>query len=164
MYGDPQFAGTIYELRIWNDAVPQRYVSAANVLGPSVLVDTTHLTPTSVSVTGPASVAVTGTGQATVTVQLAQTGSTNLLATLDATNWISSNPGVLTVNSNGFISAVGLGSATVTATVAGVTATSSAITVTTPILMHRYSFVSDASDSVGGRRLEWHPCAAHHRT
>jgi uncharacterized protein YjdB len=83
-------------------------------------------------------------------VELSQTGTNQFLATSDATNWVSSNPGVLTVNSNGFISGVGLGTATVSATINGVTATSGNITVTPQILQHRYSFVSDATDSVGG--------------
>jgi hypothetical protein len=48
-----------------------------------------------------------------------------------ATNWISSNPNVLTVNNNGAITAVNTGSATVSATVNGVIGTSSAISVTT---------------------------------
>jgi uncharacterized protein YjdB len=148
VYGDPQFGGNIYEVRIWNGVVSQRYISASAVVGPSVLV--TNLAPTSISVTGPGSVVVTGTGQASVTVQLPQTGTTNLLATADATNWISGNTNILTVNSNGLVSGVSAGTTTVKATVGGLTATSDNITVTPLALEHRYSFVSDASDSVGG--------------
>ena len=147
-FNDPQFGGTIYEFRIWNGAVPQRYISASLVLGYTALVDITSLTPISISVTAPAALVVTGTQQAAVTVSLAQTAAANLPATDDATNWISSNPAVLTVSSSGWITGVGVGSATVSATVAGQTATSSSITVTSQTLMHRYSFVSDASDSV----------------
>jgi hypothetical protein len=110
-----------------------------------------NLTPTSVSVAAGPSVIITGTEQAAVTVTLPQTGSTPLLATSDATNWISSNPSVLTVDNNGVVTGVGVGSATVSGTVAGVTGTSGSITVTGPqTLLHRYSFVSDATDSVGG--------------
>ena len=61
---------------------------------------------------------------------MTQTGTTNLVATGDATNWISSNPSVLTVNSSGVITGVGPGTATVSATVGGVTGTSGNITVT----------------------------------
>jgi uncharacterized protein YjdB len=146
---DPQFQGTIYEFRIWDGVVSQRYLSASALAGPSVVIN--NLTPTSVSVTAEPSVIITGTEQANVTVQLPQTGTANLPATSDATNWTSSNPNVLAVNSSGVISGVGVGSATVSATVAGVTATSDNITVTGPqTLLHRYSFVGDASDSVGG--------------
>ena len=73
-----------------------------------------------------------------------------LSATADATNWFSSNPNVLAVSSSGLITGVGVGSATVSATVGGVTAVSGSITVSPQTLLHRYSFVSDASDSVGG--------------
>ncbi len=94
---------------------------------------------------------VTGTEQGAVTVHLPQTGSADLIATLDATNWVSSNPNVLAVNSKGVIVGVSPGTATVSATVAGIVATSGSITVTGPqALAHRYSFASDASDSVGG--------------
>ena len=147
-FPDPQFQGTIYELRIWNGVVSQRYLSASAVAGPSVLIN--NLTPTSISVRAGPGVVVSGTEQATVTVQLPQTGSANLLATADATNWVSSNPSVLTVNSNGVITGVAVGSATVSATVAGHTGTSGSVTVSPMGLIHRYSFVSDASDSVGG--------------
>jgi uncharacterized protein YjdB len=149
VYNDSQFQGTIYEFRIWNGAVSQRYIAASAVAGSSVLIN--NLTPTSVSITASPSVIITGTEQPTVTVQLPQTGTNELLATGDATNWTSSNPSVLAVNSNGVVTGVALGAATVRATVGGITGTSSTITVTGPqTLLHRYSFVSDATDSVGG--------------
>jgi uncharacterized protein YjdB len=147
-WDDPTFQGTIDEMRIWTAPVSQRYLSASAVAGPNVLIN--NLTPTSVSVTAGPGVVLTGTEQAAVTVQLPQTGSTNLLATTDATNWVSGNPSVLTVNNSGLITGVGVGTTTVSATVAGVTATSGSITVTPQSLLHRYSFASDASDSVGG--------------
>jgi hypothetical protein len=95
-------------------------------------------------------VVISGTEQAVFNVTLPQTGASVLPATSDATNWISSNPGVLTVSSSGLITGVGVGSATVSATVGGVTATSGSITTTPLALLHRYSFTNDASDSVGG--------------
>jgi uncharacterized protein YjdB len=150
-FNDPEFGGTVYELRIWNGVVSQRQIAADTILGASTLV--TNLTPTSVSVTAAPSVNVSATAQATVLVTLPQTSSSPLPATGDVTNWTSSNPGVLTVNSSGVILGVSAGTATVSAKVGGVTGTSSTITVTGPqqaTLLHRYSFVSDASDSVGG--------------
>jgi uncharacterized protein YjdB len=150
VYGDPQFGGTIYEVRIWNGVVPQRYIAASALLGPSVVINGTNLTPTSASVTAPPSVVVTGTEQATVNVTLKLTGTTNLVATSDATNWISGNTNVLTVNSSGLITGVGAGATTVSATVGGITGTSGNITVTPVTLQNRYSFVSDATDSVSG--------------
>ncbi|MGA2246221.1 MAG: LamG-like jellyroll fold domain-containing protein [Verrucomicrobiota bacterium] len=147
-YNDPQFQGTIYEFRIWNGVVSQRYLVASAVVGPSVVIN--NLTPTSASLAAGPSVIITGTEQAAVTVQLPQTGAANLTATLDATNWTSSNPNVIAVNSSGLITGVGAGTATVSAKVGGVTATSGTIAVSGPqTLLHRYSFVSNANDSVG---------------
>ncbi|MGH7952945.1 MAG: LamG-like jellyroll fold domain-containing protein, partial [Limisphaerales bacterium] len=148
-WNDPPFEGTIYELRIWNGVLSQRQMAASTILGPSVLV--TNLTPTSATVTAGPSVIITGTEQAAATVHLQQTGSSDLPATGDATNWTSSDTSVLAVDSSGVVTGVGVGSATVSATVAGVNATSGTINVTgPPVLLHRYSFASDASDSVGG--------------
>src|ERR1039457_6067556 len=112
-YGDSPFNGAVDEMRIWDGAVSQRYISATLAAGPGVIIN--NLTPTSANLTAGASIVVTETEQALVTVQLPQTGSTDLLATADATNWVSGNTGVLTVSSNGVISAVGLGTTTVSA-------------------------------------------------
>jgi hypothetical protein len=144
--GDAQFAGAIYELRIWNGAVSQRYIAASALLGPSNIV--TSLNPASVSVTS-SNVIATETVQATVTVQIPPTGTTNLVATGDATNWVSGNTNVLTVSSTDWISGVNPGTTTVSATIAGVTGASAPITVLPQVLLHRYSFVSNANDSVG---------------
>ncbi len=148
-FPDPQFQGVVYEFRIWNGVVSQRYLAAAAIEGPSVVVNNT--TPTAVTVAAGNSAIITGTLQASVTVQLAITGTANLPATGDATNWVSSNPSVLAVNQNGVITGVGTGSATVSATVGGIVGTTGTITVTgAQALQHRYSFAIDASDSVGG--------------
>lgn len=72
--------------------------------------------------------------------------------------YTSSNPGVVTVDTNGLITAVGQGKATVTATVGAFNTTNSvAITVSpaAPDLVHRYSFKDtagslSAADSIGG--------------
>jgi len=148
VFGDPQFSGTIYEVRIWNGVVSQTYISASEALGPGTVV--TNLTPTSVTVTAPGTVTMTGTIQAAVNVTIAAAGSTSLLATSDATNWVSGNTNVLTVNSSGLITGVGPGTTTISATVNGLTGTSSSITVSSFSLINRYSFVSDATDSIGG--------------
>ncbi len=78
-YNDSPFNGTVDELRIWNGAVSQRYISASMAGGPNVII--TDLTPTSASLTAGPAIVLTGTEQATVTVRLSQTGSTDLLAT-----------------------------------------------------------------------------------
>ena len=75
-WNDAVFNGTFDEMRIWDGAVSQRYLSASAVAGPNVMIN--NLTPTSVSLTAGPAVVITGTEQATVTVQLPQTGSANL--------------------------------------------------------------------------------------
>jgi len=142
---DQQFKGTIYEFRIWNGVVSHLYQEVSAVAGPSVVIN--DLTPTAVSLTTETNLAISGAEQAVIIAQFPQVS--NVPVTDDATNWVSSNPAVLTVNSNGVITAVALGSAKVSGTFAGITATSGTITVTPQTLVHRYSFISDASDSVG---------------
>jgi hypothetical protein len=65
----------------------------------------------------------------------------------------SSNPSVATINTNGILTAISPGTSTITATV-GVLNTAAGVTITVMpaggTLIHRYSFTSDASDSVGG--------------
>jgi uncharacterized protein YjdB len=88
----------------------------------------TNLTPTSVSVTViNSSMTAAQTQQASVTGNFAQV--TNAPVTGAAVDWTSSNPGVLTVDSSGLITAVANGTAKVSATVGGVTGTSALITV-----------------------------------
>jgi hypothetical protein len=67
--------------------------------------------------------------------------------------YVSSNPSVATVDVNGLVTAVGVGKATLTATVGAFASTNSVVVTVSPVvpgLAHRYSFASDASDSVGG--------------
>lgn len=66
------------------------------------------------------------------------------------TVWRSSNPSALTVSANGTLTAVGLGSATISATNSGIFASTN-ITVVPLVttLIHRYGFTNDANDSVG---------------
>jgi hypothetical protein len=135
VWGDPQFQGTIYELRIWNGVVSQRYVAASAFVGPSVLI--TNLNPTSMSLGAVIStnLVVTGTEPApTVTVTLPQTGANQFVATLDAT-WTSSNTNILAVtSSSGLIYGVGPGTATVIAHLGSSSESSGSITVVPPAI------------------------------
>ena len=125
IYGDWQFSGTVYEFRIWNGALSPVYAAVAAAAGPGVVV--TNTTPQSLAVSVTTSMIGSQTQQATVTGNFLQVANVPLTAV--ATNWISSNPSVLTVNSSGLITAQSGGSATVSATVNGVTQTSTLITV-----------------------------------
>lgn len=126
-FPDLQFQGTIYELRIWNSVVSPLYLAVSAAAGPSVVA--TNLVPLSLTVMVPNSNMGTG-----FTQQAAAAGNfsaaSGVPVTGFVTNWSSSNPGVLTVNSSGLITAVSTGSATISAILNGVTGTSSFITVT----------------------------------
>jgi len=149
-WNDAIFKGTFDEMRIWNAAVSPLYQAASAAAGPSVVI--TNSTVQSVSVTVGSGELLTGnTEQALANGGFKQVSGVPV--TTLVTNWVSSNPGVLTVNSSGLMTGVAPGTATVSATVGGVTGTSAIVTVgalgASPVLVHRYSFVSDASDSVG---------------
>jgi hypothetical protein len=144
VYGDPQFGGTIYEVRIWNGVVSQRYIAASTLLGPSVL--PTNLTPTSATITvATTNMAGESSQQATVTVQLTQTGTNELMANNDVTNWSSSATNVLTVSSSGLITAVGGGSATISATIGGIIAS---VSITVPLAAPKITQEPPASANI----------------
>jgi hypothetical protein len=127
VYGDDQFSGTVAEFRIWNGVVSPLYLAVSSAAGPAYV--ETNLTPQSLTVTVTNSSMTAG-----LTQQAAVTGAfqnvSGVTVTGFVTNWISSNPNVLTVNNAGLVTAVNTGNATISATVNGVTGTSSAITVT----------------------------------
>jgi hypothetical protein len=88
--------------------------------------------PLDITVTAPNSTMIqSDTQQASATGDF--TGAPGVPITGSITNWVSSNPTVLTVNSNGVITAAGTGSARISATVAGVTGTSASITVSSSL-------------------------------
>jgi hypothetical protein len=125
-YGDPVFDGSVDELRIWNAASSALYIAVSAVAGPNVLV--TNLMPeiVNVAVPGP-SMNVGQNQQATVSANFLQ--ATNVPLNGVATNWSSTSTNVLTVNSAGLITAVGVGSAIIKATVGGVISAGISITV-----------------------------------
>lgn len=130
VYGDYQFSGTIHEFRIWNGIVSPLYLTVSTVAGPGMVA--TNLTPLSLAVT------VTNASMwAGLTQQASATGTFSVApgvaVTGFATNWASGNPGVLTVNGSGVITAINPGSTTISATVNGVTGTSASITVTSSV-------------------------------
>jgi len=88
----------------------------------------TNTTVQSLTVTVPTnSILGAETEQATVTANFAQVSSVPVTGAV--TNWTSSDTNILTVSSGGLITGVSGGSAIVSATAGGVTATSESITV-----------------------------------
>lgn len=127
VYGDDQFSGTVYEFRIWDGVVSPLYIAVSAAAGPGYV--ETNLTPESLTVTVTNSSMTAGLSQPAAVTGTFQNAS-GVTVTSFVTNWVSSNPNVLTVNSAGLVTAVNTGNATISATVNGTTGTSSAITVT----------------------------------
>jgi hypothetical protein len=101
------------------------YLAVSEVAGPSVVV--TNTTPSSFSITVPSTMIPGTTQSATVVANFDQASGVPVNSFVTA--WSSSNPNVLTVDTNGLITALNAGSATVSAVVNGSTGTSSAILV-----------------------------------
>jgi hypothetical protein len=116
-YGDPELNGSINDIRIYNHAVGPLQIAVNFAAGPdtvpsSYVPTTVYLNLGSTNLLG----GQTESGNVT-----ADFGSLlGVPVTAAVTNWSSSNPGVVTVNSAGLLTAVGAGNATITATVAGV--------------------------------------------
>jgi hypothetical protein len=147
--GDPMFAGSIDELRIWNGAVSPLFILVSSVAGPGVLV--TNVTPVSVNIGVTNTFLIQGQNlQATVSANFLQV--TNVPMAGFATNWSSSNTNILTVDGNGFITAVSPGTATVSALVGGALGISPKLTVPGPNFpapVAYYSFDGDVLDHSG---------------
>jgi hypothetical protein len=152
-YGDPLFAGLINEFRIYNGTIDPLQVGIDYVTGPNNLV-TQPGSLLSVSVALSSSM-VAGYPQNAQALATFASVSGVPVTTL-ATNWTSSDPTVARVNQNGLITAIGAGSALISATYGGLTGSATvnvAPAPPPPILSHRYSFdLGDARDTgvVGG--------------
>jgi autotransporter-associated beta strand protein len=148
LYNDSFFNWSISELRIYNIALSPLEIAAGDASGADSP-NTNFGTVTNLQLQLPASqLALGGAESATVFAQT--TLITNLANVTAYCTYLSGNTAVLTVDTNGLVTAVGPGSTTISARFANATATQ---TVTVPsasaLLLHRYSFTSDASDSVG---------------
>jgi hypothetical protein len=126
VYGDDQFSGTLYELRIWNGVVSPLYLAVSAVAGPAYV--ETNLTPVSLAIAVTNYSMTAGLSQSAAVTGTFQNAA-GVVVSGFVTNWISSNTSILTVNASGLITAVNTGSATISATVNGVTGTSPVITV-----------------------------------
>ena len=127
--GDASFLGSIDEFRIWNGPLTPQQISANDGLGPnsvSTNAGGAFIGLTSVSV----NTTMVGNSSQQATALAAFANATNGINSV-VTNWVSSNPSVLTVNSNGLVQSVSpIGSATISATAYGSTVTSALISAT----------------------------------
>jgi uncharacterized protein YjdB len=151
-YGDPLFVGLYDEFRIYNGTIDPLQIGIDYATGPNNLVQNPGALSTVSMSLAPNMVA----GYPQKAAALATFASVaNVPVTMLATNWTSSDPTVARVDQNGLVTAIGPGSASISATFRGMTAsaTVNVSAATPPILSHRYSFdAGDARDTgvVGG--------------
>ncbi len=147
-FNDPYWYGSIDEFRIWSNALPALQVAANAATGPdNIVADLGALQ--SVTLLANASMNLGASQIAGLSANYANISNVNVTALAPA--FTSDNTNVVTVIGSTRIQAVGLGTANLQASFGGLTA-SKAITVVAvppPVLSHRYSFNTDASDSVG---------------
>ncbi|HXD01625.1 MAG TPA: alpha-L-arabinofuranosidase C-terminal domain-containing protein, partial [Verrucomicrobiae bacterium] len=157
--GDAWLNGSINEFRVYDGELNKFQIAASFQAGPD---RTNYDVGTLTSfVVNPGAVPLYLNNTYTVAAYLNFTLANNVSVIGDPNLALSSdNPGVFTVASSGTLQATGVGTANLTGVydyISGNTSTfytnSVAITVSPPppaVLAHRYSFTSDASDSVGG--------------
>ncbi len=150
--GDAAYAGTIDEFRIYDTAQNAVQIAGSFAAGPDT-VSSDPGAPIALHVTVNSNVVRGGVANVTVTADFAGINGVNL-AGVPGFTLTSSDTNIFTVSASGQISALRLGSATLTASYGGVSEPR-LITVVSGLpttLRHRYSFSADydATDSIGG--------------
>jgi hypothetical protein len=147
---DPGYSGSILEFRIYDGplsagAVLTNYLIGPNPAGRGALESIALIVQPTMRPGSGQQIRVVATYANIANIEV--TGDSNV-------TYKVSDSTLLSVNTNGLLKAVGPGngSATVTASYLGQSAsqTIQVLPPKTPTLLHRYSFDSDASDSVGG--------------
>ncbi|HXP61702.1 MAG TPA: LamG-like jellyroll fold domain-containing protein, partial [Dongiaceae bacterium] len=143
-------AATIDEFRIYNGALDLFGIRANFAAGPN-LVATNLGAPTSLTLKIDPSMVQGSRSIPHAWAAFASVTNVDVTQTADVT-YSSSDPTVVSITPDGLVEAVGPGSATVTAALGGLkTAKPVTVFTTQTMLVHRYSFTSDASDSVGAQ-------------
>ena len=148
---DPVLSGSINEFRIYSGVITPQQVALDDAAGPDLYV-TSPGTITSINFSAPiSSLVVNQTSQQLLTGNFSSGVNGLNLITYGGATFNSLNPSVVSINTNGVVKALSSGIAQVVASYGGLSATNS-LQVTAPptLLTHRYSFTSDASDSIGG--------------
>lgn len=147
---DPTLDGTIHEFRIYQGALSPQSVVLNDTAGPHNYI-TTPGSVLSLNFSSPANTLLLDQiAPQTLTGDF--TGVTNLnLIAYGGVQYATGNSNVLTISDDGVVVALGVGTTTVTATYGSVSATNTLTVLSAPTtLVHRYSFATDASDSIGG--------------
>ena len=157
--GDAWLNGAINEFRIYDGELNKFQIAASFQAGPSQTNYSVGTVTDFVLDPGPQPLALNSTRQLAAYLSFTLAGIVSVIG--DANLALSSDdPNVFNVNSSGVLSATGIGTAHLTGIydyISGNSSTfytnSAVITVSPgppPVLVHRYSFTSAASDSVGG--------------
>ncbi|HEV2208889.1 MAG TPA: LamG-like jellyroll fold domain-containing protein [Verrucomicrobiae bacterium] len=148
---DPLLEGSLDEFRIYQGVLSPSALAINDASGPNNYV-TAPGALSAVHLTSPTTQLVVNQNLPLLfTGDFANVTGVNLGVYGGAT-FTSDNTGVLTVNStNGLVKALTPGQAHVVASFGGLSATNALVVAAVPAtLTHRYSFTSDASDSIGG--------------
>ena len=149
--GDGYIDAMIDEYRIWNGVLSPLDIAGCDAAGPDVVGSATNLgTVTSITLSVPYYQIEQG-GHETASVLAGFSVFSGQVDVRTLSTFSSGNTNILTVDTNGVITAVGQGSTSITAYYGG---KSNAVTITAvppaSSLTHRYSFNGDTTDSVGG--------------
>jgi hypothetical protein len=147
---DPLVIGSINEFRVFNGALGFSNIVLNDTLGPNNYFASPG-TLLAVHLTSPDNpLQVNQNSQQLFTGDFANVTGLNLSLYGGAT-FTSGNTNVLTVNpTTGLVKGIGVGTTTVIATYATLSATNSLTVIAVPaVLTHRYSFTANANDSVG---------------
>ncbi|MGA2245283.1 MAG: LamG-like jellyroll fold domain-containing protein [Verrucomicrobiota bacterium] len=149
--GDPALSGSINEFRIYSGVLTPSAIAVNDAAGPDNYVTSAGALQTVHLYTPSSTLLLAGNLQVNFLGDFANVTNVNLIA-YGGASFASGNTAVLTVNpTNGIVHAVGVGTTSVTGTFASQNASATITVVSVPaVLAHRYSFTSDASDSVGG--------------
>ncbi len=147
---DPALTGSIDEFRIYSGVLPLSAVAINDASGPNSILSSPG-TISALHFSSPVNpLVVNGTAQEALTGDFSSVTGLNLILYGGAT-FTSLNTGVVTINTNGVVKGVAPGTAQVVATYGTVSATNTLTVISIPAtLAHRYSFTTDASDSIGG--------------
>ncbi len=147
---DATLTGSIDEFRIYSGVLGSDRVAINDAAGPDLYVTSTGALQ-GVELQSPDNPLVVNQ----VSKQIFKGNFANVtgvdLAAYGGATFTSGNNAVLTVDAKGVVKGIAQGSTTVVASFGGQSATNTlTVTATPATLAHRYSFTTDASDSVGG--------------
>lgn len=147
---DPTLAGSLDEFRVYSGILPKPQLALNDAAGPNNIV--TNPGPVqALHFSSPVNpILVNQNSQQILTGDFTNVTGLDLISYGGAT-FTSQNTSVLTINSNGVVKGISPGTANVVASFGGLNATNSLTVIAAPaVLTHRYSFATDASDSIGG--------------